>query len=273
LPIQLDASCNGFQHLTLLVDDLALAKELNLNYYSWEDIPKDFYIFIGLKVQNYFFNKLEEYRQGNLNLTLEEFESFKKLAELNIFRNLVKKAVMTIPYNASASSIIEYLKDNFDQKKNPNFKPESELDSVDVSKEHGYKDYYIYVMKSDVSKNEQVVTFKEIDFKNLRKALNFTIFVEYPKLTALAEYLKGVANVANKLEIQIPWYLPSGLIVNQQYYKTETIKIKPFAYTKNIVNLSVLNKTKFNKNKQKIALMPNLIHSLDAASLCLIIVN
>jgi DNA-directed RNA polymerase len=31
LPIQLDATCNGFQHLTLLVDDLALSKELNLN--------------------------------------------------------------------------------------------------------------------------------------------------------------------------------------------------------------------------------------------------
>jgi len=92
-------------------------------------------------------------------------------------------------------------------------------------------------------------------------------------LTALAEYLKGVANVANKLEIMIPWYLPTGSIVNQQYYKTETIKIKPFAYTKNIVNLSVLNKTKFNKNKQKIALMPNFLHSLDAASLCLVIVN
>lgn len=86
------------------------------------------YTFIGLKVKNYFFNKLEEYRQGKLNLTLEDFECFKKLAELNIFRNLVKRAVMTIPYNASASSIIDYLKDNFDKKKNPDFNPETYLD-------------------------------------------------------------------------------------------------------------------------------------------------
>jgi len=35
---------------------------------------------------------------------------------------------MTIPYNASASSIIDYLKDNFDKKKNPEFNPETELD-------------------------------------------------------------------------------------------------------------------------------------------------
>ena len=31
LPIQLDASCNGFQHLTLMIDDVSLSKELNLS--------------------------------------------------------------------------------------------------------------------------------------------------------------------------------------------------------------------------------------------------
>lgn len=117
LPIQLDATCNGFQHLTLLIDDIALAKELNLNDASWNDIPKDFYTFIALKVKKYFMDKLEESHLGKLNLSGEDKESFKKLAELDIFRDLIKKAVMTIPYNASASSIIEYLKDSFDKQR------------------------------------------------------------------------------------------------------------------------------------------------------------
>lgn len=44
-----------------------------------------------------------------------------------------EKKYMTIPYNASASSIIDYLclKDNFDKKKNPDFESYTE-------------DYYIW---------------------------------------------------------------------------------------------------------------------------------
>jgi hypothetical protein len=48
------------------------------------------------------------------------------------------------------------------------------------------------------------VIFTELDFKNLRKALNFVIFVDYPKLTALAEYLKDIAKISNTLKIPIP---------------------------------------------------------------------
>lgn len=31
LPIQLDASCNGFQHLSLLLQDITLANQVNLS--------------------------------------------------------------------------------------------------------------------------------------------------------------------------------------------------------------------------------------------------
>jgi len=207
LPIQLDASCNGFQHLTFLIDDLALSKELNLNGSSWNESHKDFYNFIAFKVKTFLDKKLDEYQAGKLVLSNEDRESYKKLAKLEIYRSLIKKAVMTIPYNASTSSIIEYIKENFDKQKNPNF--------TDNNNTVNYKDFYIYNLKSDLP---IPVIFTELDFKNLRKALKFVIFVDYPKLSALAEYLKDVATVSNTLNIPIPWILPTGLVKNQQFY-------------------------------------------------------
>jgi len=198
LPIQLDASCNGFQHLTLLIDDLALSKELNFNDSTWNENPKDFYTFIALKVKNYFSKKLDEYKAGNLVLSNEEIESFKNLARLDIYRALIKKAVMTIPYNASTSSIIEYIKENFDKQKNPKL-GENSSEAGEIK-----KDYYIYKLKSEVAPLRQEVILTELDFKNLRKALKFVIFVDYPKLTDLAEYLKGIAKISNTLNLPIP---------------------------------------------------------------------
>jgi DNA-directed RNA polymerase len=285
LPIQLDASCNGFQHLSLLVNDLALSKELNFNENSWNDEPKDFYSFIALKVKNYFIQKLEcassSSEDGKITSSPEDIESYKKLSTIDIFRALMKKSVMTLPYNASTSSIIEYFKENFEKEKihqipdmNPldlkNLLVKNTVQTPILREEKRNKDYYIYKLKSD---QPIPVIFTELDFKNLRKALNFVIFVDYPKLTALAEYLKDVAKISNTLKIPIPWILPTGLEINQQFYEKKTLKVKPFFYTKNLISLTVLNKNQFNKNKQKIALMPNLVHSLDAASLCLLIVN
>lgn len=53
LPIQLDATCNGFQHMALLSDEDTLFKELNIettkeNNISnrYDENPRDFYTFM-----------------------------------------------------------------------------------------------------------------------------------------------------------------------------------------------------------------------------------
>lgn len=114
LPIQFDATCNGFQHLTLLVDDVSLSKELNLAISTWNDLSKDFYSFIALKLKKYFLEILnKDYEKLKLEYSNETIDSFKRLASLNIQRNLIKKAIMTIPYNASPQSVVDYIKDEF----------------------------------------------------------------------------------------------------------------------------------------------------------------
>jgi len=59
LPIQLDATCNGFQHMALLSNEDTLFKELNLSKNTQDSDPKDFYNFLLHKSINVFQKKLE----------------------------------------------------------------------------------------------------------------------------------------------------------------------------------------------------------------------
>jgi DNA-directed RNA polymerase len=52
--------------------------------------------------------------------------------------------------------------------------------------------------------------------------------------------------------------------------KVRTATISPFAYSKAKLNFKVSSKDEYDRNKQITALMPNLIHSLDSTSLCML---
>jgi len=45
----------------------------------------------------------------------------------------------------------------------------------------------------------------------------FVLIDVFPSLKLLTQYLKDVAYICSKLEIFIPWTLPSGLVANQNY--------------------------------------------------------
>lgn len=84
-------------------------------------------------------------------------------------------------------------------------------------------------------------------------------------------YLREIARVCTKLNLTIPWGLPSGLIVNQSYIATKEAKLRPFSYGKTSFTIQIPDKETTNKSKQVRAFMPNLVHSLDAASLTMLV--
>ena len=275
-PIQLDATCNGYQHLSLLMGDESLAGHLNLISEDPESIPQDFYSFIGLKINDYLNlrlsdekNKKEKYICVNKDLDNKEIlniekniQSCERLLKLNKNRSLVKIPIMVKPYNASLFRMIEYIKESF-KKVTEHFNNENGLfNSIQKSLNSEDKIFY-------VSDNNIILT--NLDFFIFITTLEKAIYTEFPKLKELNEYLNKIASICVYLNISITWALPSGLIVKQYYEDSEAIRLKPFKYRKNTFTIKVRKKNVVNKSKQIRSLMPNLIHSLDAASLSLIV--
>lgn len=190
LPIQMDATCNGFQHLSLLSSDKNLAKELNLVKSTWADKPKDFYTFL-------LNNLIAHFRQGlnKDNVSSNDKEGYLRLINMDIQRKILKKSIMTIPYNVSDYQLVKYIKDNF------------------IHTEQAW-----YILKDNPD-----VKLKYSDFTLLGKGLRFVLSDKFPKLSSL-KYLESVAEICFMLSIPIPWTLPSGVFIKQSYLKKEVVK-------------------------------------------------
>ena len=260
LPIQLDASCNGFQHMALLSDKRSLFKELNLQDSapprSNKNKPvKDFYSFLLYRVINNCKNNIKKGVEFGKNKKGEISGSYKRLVDFIWDRSHIKKALMTVPYSVSHRSMQKYIRDN--------------LNRVSYDEETGlswFTDRYEESEK-DVDKFSSI---NNKDISLLASLINHIIFHDFEKIKRLSIYLKNIIRLCNRINFPITWNLPTGLKISQSYLKTTTTSISPFYYSKTKLNFKVSSKNEYDKRKQSNALMPNLIHSLDASSLCML---
>ena len=305
LPIRLDATCNGYQHLALLSLDHNLAKQLNLTKSTWDDTPKDFYSFIGGNLLSLYRYKLVS------NISDEDRESYSRLARLEILRAMLKKAVMTKPYNTTPTEMINKIQENFeicgmDERsildkwymlkgfhniklcpkdfklmnkiklsqrdlnliKSPDMirKIEENFKLCDNINEIPFLDRWYRL------KNNHEVKLKERDFILIRSGIEEILNRDIFKIKKLKKYLDTIAQILTELNLSIPWGSPNGVDVNQSYLSPKEIRLKPFTYSKRTFSLVIPDDKKgYNKVKQKQAFMPNLVHSLDAASLALLV--
>lgn len=276
LPVQLDASCNGYQHISMLVKDLDLAKYLNLNKSKPEDVPEDFYSIVASYLDVFYNSKL-----NSSDLYKKDRDSIIRLKSLDISRSIIKKAIMTIPYNASALQLIKYLQEEFeydeDETRNKNGDIDSnlfneEIDSLDFDEDS------IKIIENEKDSKKEVwfkhrdnskIKLENLDFLNLYRGLDYILLNIFPSLKHISKYFKDIANVCTKIGISIPWYLPTGLIAHQSYMALKAIRVKPFNYSNETFSLRIPIRDVYDDKKQKRALMPNLIHSLDSTSLVL----
>ena len=181
-------------------------------------------------------------------------ENYSRLYEFVWERSDIKSVIMTIPYNATRYSMELYIKDSLS-----NYDKQYEDTGIDDKK-------MVWYIKNSSKINNKDVTV-------LVKTIMTIINVDFENIKKLRDYLTTVAEIHNILNLPIVWNSGSGLLVTQSYLKSETVKIKPFSYSRTTLNLTRSVSNVYDKWKQCVALMPNLIHSLDASALTLLFLS
>lgn len=286
LPIQLDASCNGYQHLSLLTRDEKVHKHLNLTPSTKDDEPSDLYNYMLIKIREYIKHKVS----NSLWESEEEKESLIRLDNIVLNRNILKKALMTFSYNASIPQMVNYIRemlkshdlDDLNKNlKNYNNIFKNNIDNCIIDKPNSdtnddnkvewvgnkkiYKDNTVYTVGGDL---ENYITNKDI-YKFV-KYFKIILYSEFPRMKLLNSYLRSIIKICTKQNTPIPWSLPSGAIVSQSYLSSKILKVRPFAFIKSKYNFRTIIKDEFDSVKQLNVTMPNIIHSLDACSIALL---
>ena len=199
-----DATCSGLQILAGLARDASTARLVNV---LPSDTPQDAYKVVAEAAKPH----CPESIQPHLD------------------RKVVKRVVMTVPYNAKPFSNRGYIKDALKEK------------GVEISKE-------------DLTETVKAV----------RDAMNCVV----PGPMAVMSWIEAeVANAIDNGKQHLEWITPSGFAVHQKLMKKNTVRIDLQLLGRCQLTVAVDDSDKVDRNHHKNATAPNLIHSLDASLL------
>ena len=231
-PILFDASCSGIQHISALTLDQNLARYTNVISYDESpktQLPEDFYTFA-------------------LNIIKEKLaiSNNELLRNISLNRQIIKRSVMTIPYNISMTGIGEQIEEHF-------------------SKTWELKQY-VYIVPENATVNGQKCYIYSKDFGELIKIIYEVLTKDIPSLKNLTNYFKEIITILNKLNLPVTWTTPAGVKIRYQQIKFDSVvtKNKIISISKPITISIPTNKT--DKSKMIRSFMPNFIHSLDASN-------
>lgn len=232
LPVFLDATCSGIQHLAAMLQDYETGSKVNLIPQNDKDLVSDLY-----------YNLLEPINNA-INKHGEEIINYSQFKEIKLERKHIKLPIMTKVYNVSVIGIADQLRSIFTKIKKNNeifyLIPTNNNNFVEVS----YEDLYI-----------------------LAKLINDQIFKSLPSLNDVYNYFKEIINLICKINIPVVWFTPSGLKITQHYLRSKIHKVSIIFGKKSKTVVLRESSVKIDKIKQVNAIIPNIIHSLDASHL------
>ena len=204
LAVATDATCSGLQILAGLARDANTARLVNV-------LPSD--------------RPQDAYRVVSETATPNCPESIQPYMD----RKVVKRVVMTVPYNAKPFSNRGYIRE-------------------------ALKDKNVEISKEDLTKTVKAV----------RDAMELVV----PGPMAVMKWIEQQVDIAiSEGKTELEWVTPSGFVVHQRLMKKkiETLNLQLLGRCKMTVATDESNEV--DKNHHKNATAPNLIHSLDASLL------
>lgn len=233
LPILMDATCNGLQHLAAMAGDMTLAEKVNMVESYDVDSPNDVYSDIVPVVQDGIKELVEGGSVNHSNLLL-----------LNVNRKLVKRGIMTRTYGVTVRGISKQLmSDHF-------------VKVGLVNKQVVYKPL-------DISMGDVLLNSSNI--YKLGEIIYNSLFEIHPRLEELMTYFKAIVKLLNRLDLSINWITPSGLMLQQKYIKFTKYEIFNTSHKRKVVKVTlqkpklVGDKHVINTHKQINSFIPNFI--------------
>jgi len=244
LPIYIDGTCNGIQHLSSMASDTNLAEYVNLRKSNDDDIPQDLYKEMAEKAKIAITDFLKKDDENVHNV----------IGLINLDRTFIKRCIMTIPYGVTKKGVknqltsehfIEVSKGSF--KANPMFIEECFKDTIFNSKDIGV----------------------------IANIIHNVLFDSYPILTKLVKYIKSMNNFIFKFgrNLSTFWKTPAGVILEQRYVEPEdeVIRTTILGKRKSITLHKYSKDSLVVLSKQNKGIIPNIIHSLDAANISILV--
>lgn len=236
LPLGQDGSCNGLQHFSAMLRDSVGGAATNLIPASTQ---QDIYARVAQATA----------RLVGQDTSADENGVAARWRAHELSRGLVKRSVMTLPYGSTRYSCAEFILDEYMHK---GMAPE--FAKTEYVAAANWLSYHVWAAICEVvEKAPQAMAWLQ---QTVAKAIGS------PTGTSL-----GTDDIE-----EIRWRSPTGFLVRQQYFKSETLRISTRLVGGVRIQLRMANSTRVtDKRRHRNGIAPNFVHSCDAAHLQLLV--
>ncbi len=188
----------------------------------------------------------------NYSLSISDNE---KLRNIKLDRAAIKRSVMTVPYNIrniSLPGMGDQLIGNFNV----------------IWKDN--KSMIIVPKAYTVNNMDMVISWK--DMGQFTKLVYNTIHLELPSLKSLNKYLRELIKIVTHFNLPVSWVTPAGMKMNLSTVKLNKVRTNLTLANTGRTKITLNLPTKVLDTKSiETSFMPNLVHSLDASNIYLLV--